>query len=258
MKLIDRICKAFGIERKQKGGLWAESLPIGSYSWWDKGEYGESLVAKKLAKGTQGKYILLQNVYVPYKGKTTEIDLLMIHEKSIFVFESKNYGGWIFGSADGLDWTQSMKGGQKYKFYNPIKQNETHIKALSEYLELPTEHFNSYVVFSDRCRLMNIPENTASITITYCSQLKSIMRHMMKPSPILFNEEEIIALGNKLLPLTNRTPEEKAHHVSDLNNKCPYCGSDLVVRNGKNGQFLGCSAYPKCKYTRNLGGIGTR
>jgi DNA topoisomerase-1 len=31
--------------------------------------------------------------------------------------------------------------------------------------------------------------------------------------------------------------------------KCPECGADLVVRWGKNGEFLGCSAYPKCNFT---------
>ena len=55
------------------------------------------------------------------KGKTTEIDLLMIHEKGIFVFESKNYSGWIFGSEDQLKWTQCFKSGQREHFYNPYK-----------------------------------------------------------------------------------------------------------------------------------------
>ena len=31
--------------------------------------------------------------------------------------------------------------------------------------------------------------------------------------------------------------------------KCPDCGAELVVRWGKNGEFLGCSAYPKCGFT---------
>ena len=45
----------------------------------------------------------------------------MIHEKGIFVFESKNYSGWIFGSADQLNWTQSLQNGEKHHFYNPIR-----------------------------------------------------------------------------------------------------------------------------------------
>ena len=33
--------------------------------------------------------------------------------------------------------------------------------------------------------------------------------------------------------------------------KCPRCGSALVKRNGKNGEFWGCAAYPKCRATFN-------
>ncbi|MFH9458588.1 topoisomerase DNA-binding C4 zinc finger domain-containing protein, partial [Staphylococcus ureilyticus] len=36
------------------------------------------------------------------------------------------------------------------------------------------------------------------------------------------------------------------------NEKCPRCNHELVVRTGKNGQFLGCSNYPNCKYTKNI------
>ncbi len=36
---------------------------------------------------------------------------------------------------------------------------------------------------------------------------------------------------------------------------CPKCGKELVIReNGETGEkFWGCSAYPKCKYTREVG-----
>ena len=30
---------------------------------------------------------------------------------------------------------------------------------------------------------------------------------------------------------------------------CPYCKSELVLRNGKNGKFYGCKNFPKCRYT---------
>ena len=35
--------------------------------------------------------------------------------------------------------------------------------------------------------------------------------------------------------------------------KCPQCGEELVKRKGRFGEFISCSAFPKCKYTRNLG-----
>ena len=59
---------------------------------------------------------LLKSV-LPMKGKTTEIDLLMLHEKGIFVIESKYYSGWIFGSEDQLKWTQCFRNGRKEHFY---------------------------------------------------------------------------------------------------------------------------------------------
>lgn len=33
---------------------------------------------------------------------------------------------------------------------------------------------------------------------------------------------------------------------------CPLCNSELVERNGKNGSFLGCSSFPKCRFTKNI------
>lgn len=31
---------------------------------------------------------------------------------------------------------------------------------------------------------------------------------------------------------------------------CPKCGSYLTVKNGRFGKFMGCSNFPKCRYTR--------
>ncbi len=33
---------------------------------------------------------------------------------------------------------------------------------------------------------------------------------------------------------------------------CPECGKDLVVKSGRFGEFIACSGYPECKYTRNI------
>lgn len=64
-----------------------------------KGRHGEKLTERKLnivkLFGRNGK--VLRNVYVPKSsGKTTEIDVIFITQKGIFVIESKNFFGWIF------------------------------------------------------------------------------------------------------------------------------------------------------------------
>jgi DNA topoisomerase-1 len=37
-----------------------------------------------------------------------------------------------------------------------------------------------------------------------------------------------------------------------LDEKCPKCGAPLIKKRGRYGEFVACSAYPKCKYTRNV------
>lgn len=121
----------------------------------DPGEFGEYLITYALENNNIGGYLkVLKNLYIPIGyGKTTEIDVVMIHRKGIFVFESKNYSGWIFGSRNDRYWTQSLKGGQKNRFYNPILQNQTHINALSRILKIDSDKFISMIIFSERCTL---------------------------------------------------------------------------------------------------------
>ena len=70
----------------------------------------------RLANNLDGYAKTVHNVYVPHKGRTSELDVLMVHEKGIFVFESKNYSGWIFGAADQQKWTQCLPNGEKKSF----------------------------------------------------------------------------------------------------------------------------------------------
>ena len=71
------------------------------------GQFGEFSTEYALTNNNlDGELVVLKNIYVPYRDKTSEIDLLMIHEKGIFVFESKNYNGWIYGKGWEKNWTQ--------------------------------------------------------------------------------------------------------------------------------------------------------
>ena len=43
---------------------------------------------------------------------------------------------------------------------------------------------------------------------------------------------------------------KKSSFVRETDETCPECGGKLIVRNGKYGEFTGCSNYPKCKYIK--------
>lgn len=157
----------------------------------DLGAYGEYLTKYMFGNNNlKGYSRLLSNIYVPYKNKTSEIDVLLIHEKGIFVIESKNYFGWIFGSENQQYWTQMINQHTKERFYNPIKQNRTHINALSNYLKIEKNQMKSYIVFSERCELKKVPENTDEYIILKRNNLLSHIRKEIANLEFIYTKEQ--------------------------------------------------------------------
>ena len=222
------------------------------------GHFGEYLAQYALNHDNLSGYMkTLVNLYIPYKGRKTELDVIMIHEKGIFVFESKNYSGWIFGSADQQKWTQCFPNKEKHQFYNPIMQNHTHIKALSEYLQLPIDAFSSYIIFHEHCELKKVPENTEAYVIVKRNDMLKKLRRVLSDRQIIYTHDQIDAFVNRLESTGNADDDQKKQHIEAIKdrtegNVCPFCNSSLVERKGKFGAFYGCSGYPKCKYTRNI------
>jgi len=132
----------------------------------DSGCYGEFLTYSYLEK-LDGYHKLLINLYLPKQdGTTTEIDLIMISENGIYVFESKNYSGWIFGDEKNRYWAQTLPRRQKNQFYNPIWQNKGHINALKSVLAMENDLlYKSYIVFSERCTLKRITVTSPNVKV---------------------------------------------------------------------------------------------
>lgn len=224
----------------------------------DVGHYGEYLTTYALNHDNLPGYLkTICNLYIPYKGNTSEIDVLMIHEKGIFVFESKNYSGWIFGGAESQKWTQCLPNKQRHSFYNPIFQNKTHIRALSQYMGLPESAFSSYIIFSERCELKRVPDDTESYIILRRHHLLRKLRQVLKERDIRYTQQEVDTIYAQLQNTANAAEEVKQQHIETIQEKkdgvlCPYCGSKLILREGKYGKFYGCSSYPKCKYAKKI------
>ena len=181
-----------------------------------KGKRGEKLTERelKLVKlfGRKGK--ILRNVYIPKdNGETTEIDIMFITQKGIFVFESKNYSGWIFGDEKGMYWTASLPNGQKNKFYNPIKQNRTHIKWLRKYVGESIPLF-SIIVFSERCELKKVNVESGDVKVIKRDWTYATVRSIWEKREDTV--EDVNALYEKLKILTKVDDAVKAAHVSAI------------------------------------------
>lgn len=236
----------------------------------DKGLEGEYLIYKALADYEKDGAKLLFNCYIPKKdGTRTEIDALMLHRSGIYVIESKNYSGWIFGNEQDENWTQSLLGrdyeAHKKRFFNPVLQNKLHIKHLRQYLRAYKMKIYSIIVFSDRCELKSITINSSDIKVVHRQELQESISAYMTQN--ILPEAEITKMYYWLLPCTQLSEEEKQKHCQDVERTierrelqrgkiCPICGSTLVVRTVKKGahagrRFYGCAAYPRCRYTEN-------
>ncbi len=186
----------------------------------DLGEYGESLTEVELKKmslwGIEGK--ILRNLYVPKdNGETTEIDVLFICSKGILVIESKNYSGWIFGNEDDTHWTATLPNGDRNRFYNPIKQNQTHIKWLLNYMgkqpqELPVY---SIIAFSERCTLKSITLHSHNLYVVNRDMLRKVIGDIWKHDDAI-SEAEIVTIFDALAPLTKVDEETKQKHVNHV------------------------------------------
>ncbi len=84
---------------------------------------------------------LRDNVMLRSGWGTTQIDHILVSPTgAVFLIETKDLNGWIFGSPGVEQWTQSFPAGRRsrsagmkseqFKFYNPLRQNEGHAKAL--------------------------------------------------------------------------------------------------------------------------------
>lgn len=228
---------------------------------WIKGKIGEAIV------NTSNKLLLDKDDYIPVKdvtlqlsdGSTTQIDHILVSRYGVFVIETKNMKGWIFGGEHQKQWTQQIFK-EKNRFQNPLHQNYRHLKALEETLGLSTSSFTSIVAFVGETEFKTpMPENVFN-GLSYTKYIKSFRDERLTPSEI---RQTLGRLKNNRLQQGFATDRE---HVQNLKRRmqpafnipndktCSRCGSEMVKRtNRKNGQeFYGCSSYPRCKNTITL------
>lgn len=118
-----------------------------------KGKIGEFAVSTHVKLYLNKDYIILNDSTLPEpKNKTTQIDHILLSPYGIFVIETKNYKGWIFGSERQKTWTQKIYK-KSYPFQNPLYQNYKHQKVLQEILEdvIAPEFIHSVIVFMPDC-----------------------------------------------------------------------------------------------------------
>nr|WP_274612064.1 NERD domain-containing protein [Vibrio diabolicus] len=228
-------------------------------SRWLKGVFGEFLVNRLLSKLPESDYTLIKDVTLPTNDGTTQVDHIVVSRYGIFVVETKNMKGWIFGSARQKQWTQKIYR-HSSKFQNPLHQNYKHIKALETLLGCSEEHLHSVIVFiGDSTFKTEMPPN-----VTYA---RGSIRYIQQFNDVVFSDKDYAWLTESInrLKLKRGVITDLKHrkHVKEVvaskvsSNECPRCGSEMVLRETKRGenigkQFWGCSTFPKCRAVKQF------
>lgn len=159
-----------------------------------------------------GQFVLYKNFYIPLsQNKWTEIDVLMIHEKGIFVFESKNYTGDIYGTIHDSQWTKSFSETFDQRFYSPIRQNATHIRALTALIG-SVKPIYSVIVFGRDADVHVDPMPASDVYICKVTQLV-FLYDILLALPI---KVPVYQLQNQLDPWQLTTEETKQEHVKNI------------------------------------------
>ena len=175
---------------------------------FDAGCTGEGLTFMELEKISDYSRILT-NVYLPTERGTTELDVVYIIASGIYVLESKNYSVWIFGNVKQKMWTQILYK-RKYRFYNPIWQNRTHVKYLKK--ALGDVAVKSIIVFSKGCTLKKVlPENSRVIKR---DQLRNEIRK--NSNNVVYSKEEIDDFYKHLKYYSNQSERVKNAHIKNV------------------------------------------
>jgi restriction system protein len=176
---------------------------------------GERIVANILAKELDYKdYFLFNNLTIPSsQNGSSQIDHLVISKFGIFVIENKNYKGWIFGNKNQDEWTQSLPGGKKFQFQNPIHQNWSHIMSLRTLLPfVPEDAFQSIVVFTDSCEFKTEP-------IDNVLHSENIVEYILKNETNKLSEDNLQLILGKLSYTCQTIDVSPSQHIENLKNK---------------------------------------
>ncbi|MEZ5946776.1 MAG: NERD domain-containing protein [Hyphomonas sp.] len=225
---------------------------------WFKGLLGEVQVNSSLrGQLDQQQYRLIKDLTLPAGDGTTQVDHVILSRFGVFVIETKNMTGWIFGTEKQAQWTQTIYR-KKSRFQNPLRQNYKHIKTIQELLGLKNHQLHGIVVFVGS----GVPKTQMPASVVWGT--RSLVEYIRSKRDVVFDQEDLDGVAERLTGVqlkagmqTRRTHNRHVKAIAAERQdpaKCPRCGGGLVERTNRktNEPFLSCSKFPKCRGTRKL------
>ena len=151
------------------------------------GEKGEMAVAIRLSNLPKNDYFVINDLlFRRQNGRTSQIDHVVVSRYGIFVIETKNIFGYIYGGEYSQTWTRFWQGyarGGRYQkdviaFDNPVLQNGAHVKALYEELKQYSVLYVPIVAFSPKAELR---VDVKGVPVVYWNQIGDVIKRYKEP-----------------------------------------------------------------------------
>jgi hypothetical protein len=259
-----------------------------------KGWLGEAIVNLGLKVFLdKGTYHLVRNVTLPCDDGTTQIDHVIVSRFGIFVVETKNMRGWIFGTEQDAKWTQKFRK-SSFHFQNPLRQNYKHVAVMAETTGLPPEAFKSMIMFIGDAKLKTgVPTNVmthglatfikshrtpiltedqvdhalaAIAELRLNPGIKTHVQHVRNVRAIVDRKGTAVSVANQpavapleAMPdmLTDVAAPSPVAKVSAAESPiCPKCGRSMVQRVARSGPQAGKAFWGCSAYPRCRGTRG--
>ena len=112
-------------------------------------------------------------------------------------------------------WNQYLEG-KKNQFYNPIMQNQGHIKNLCKYLEpKETDNIFSFIAFSGRAEV-KVEFEAKRLFVGITDDCIFETKHLIKKLEPCFTEDELLSIYHRLLPYTDNSDAIKDAHIEHV------------------------------------------
>jgi len=157
-------------------------------------------------------YHLIKNVTIPSGQGSTQIDHIVVSRYGIFVVETKNMRGWIFGGENQKTWTQKLNK-HTITFQNPLRQNYKHTNALAELIGVDPKKMHSVIVFIGESTFKTpMPDNV--------TQGMQFIRFVKAQQTEILGQYEVSELVNRIeerrLSPGRKTHKQHVEHLRDV------------------------------------------
>ena len=186
----------------------------------NRGTRTERDLVLKLLKHRIPAQTIFHDLYLKkYSGDFTQIDLVVVTEVGIIVFEVKDFSGWIYGNGNQSQWTEVLAyGKRKYRFYNPIMQNNKHIKDLKNQLkQFENIPFYSIVVFYGDCLFKDVSFIPKGTFLLKSKRVLEVIKIITKKNePVQYMDKNEVIRELKKAVQNGENVETQIQHIENI------------------------------------------